>query len=552
MRRNRRAFAALLITAGAALSPTVRAQEAGDRADSSLVRELERGPPAQEPQPGTPPEIVLPSDPAIAGGGTVFVGAVTISGLRALSPADFADILMERIGRDHSPEQLAMLAAAVAERMHERGYSFGSAWIERQRVSNGIVVVRVDEGRIDDVRFDGPEIESVRRALEPLRTGEPVRLSDVERRLLLAGDVDGVRITGSRFLRENDRGVLLVSVARDRSALRVALSNIGTRPIGPEQARIEVNVNGLTASDDSLTMSYSTTPAQPGELQFGHVRYEKRVSSSGTEVALVGSLSSSRPGAYLTPLNIRNRSWYAGATVLQPLLRRRKASAWLEGEFGVRNVVQWRNSHRVRDDRLAVGRVTIYGYSDLARGRLRVSGTLSQGFGILGATQAGDPLASRSDADATFTSAHLWTDWTRDLGDGFSVRLAAQGQLSSQPLLISEEVSLGGTRFLRGYDWGERSGDQGVMGSLELRYLWNGPLGLAKRAQLYAFADGGTVSNKGHGFGSGALASAGGGMRVDVTSEFGANFELGVPLSGIRYDTGTGAPKLTFGFISAF
>ena len=337
-----------------------------------------------------------------------------------------------------------------------------------------------------------------------------------------------------------------------RAALRVSLSNVGTKPIGPEQARIEVNLNGLLASDDSLTMSYSATPAQPRELQFGYVRYEKRISAAGTEVALVGSLSSSHPGAYLAALNLHNRAWYVGATVLQPLLRRRKSSFWVEGEFGVRSVAQWRSGQRTRDDRLAVARLTLYGNSGVAGGRLRVSGTLSQGFDIFGATRSGDPMASRWNADATFTAGSLWADWTREVGSGVSVRVAAQGQISSQPLLIGEQISLGGTGFLRGYDWGERSGDDGVMGSAELRYLWNSPLGLAKRAQVYAFVDGGSVTNKVGSFASGTLASAGGGVRMDMTAKFGASFEVGVPLSGARYDTGDETPKLSFGVTSAF
>ena len=75
---------------------------------------------------------------------------------------------------------------------------------------------------------------------------------------------------------------------------------------------------------------------------------------------------------------------------------------------------------------------------------------------------------------------------------------------------------------------------------------------MAKRAQVYAFLDGGTVSNKGGTFGNGALASAGGGVRMDMTSKLGANFEVGVPLSGIRYDTDTEAPRLRFGLTGAF
>jgi hemolysin activation/secretion protein len=108
---------------------------------------------------------------------------------------------------------------------------------------------------------------------------------------------------------------------------------------------------------------------------------------------------------------------------------------------------------------------------------------------------------------------------------------------------------LGGTGFVRGYDWSERTGDQGAMGMAELRYAWNKPFRLIPRAQLYGFVDGGEVGNLGGGFGGGSLASAGAGVRADVTGRLGANLELAVPLSGPRYDTGNKSPKFRFGLV---
>jgi hypothetical protein len=67
--------------------------------------------------------------------------------------------------------------------------------------------------------------------------------------------------------------------------------------------------------------------------------------------------------------------------------------------------------------------MTLYGYADVAGGRLRVSSTISQGLGVLGSTPRHDPLASRYDADGTFTALSGWMDWTRNLGSHFSLRV---------------------------------------------------------------------------------------------------------------------------------
>ncbi|RZJ96317.1 MAG: ShlB/FhaC/HecB family hemolysin secretion/activation protein [Novosphingobium sp.] len=533
-----------------------QAQNQGDaavRADSTLIATDRQRTSEIELAPQASVAIEAPAAQADAAThAAIFIGAISLSGLQSLSPADFSDIVAARIGRTLSPAELKELTEAVAARLRAKGFAFASAWIEPQRLTTGILVVKVDEGRIDEVRFTGPAPAAARRALAALINGKPARLAEVERRLLIAGDIDGVRIGGSRYLREGGKGVLLVDARHDRFQARVAFSNQGTRPIGREQARIEADFNGLFASDDSLTLSYSTAPAQPRELQFGYARYAKRISPAGTELALSGAISVTHPGAYLASFDLRNRSWYVAGSVLAPLLRRRRASFWLEGELGLRELSQWRSGLLIRNDKVATARLTVHGNSALAGGRLRVSTTLTQGLGLLGATRPGDPLASRRDADGTFSTLSAWSDWTTDLGGKFSLRLAAAGQVASQPLLISEETSLGGTAFLRGYDWGERTGDEGVMGLAELRYLIDRPLGLAKRAQLYAFVDGGSLYNLQRGQGGGALASAGGGIRMDVTRNFGATFELAVPLSGPRYDTGDESPKLNFGLVRSF
>ncbi|MEZ0243153.1 MAG: ShlB/FhaC/HecB family hemolysin secretion/activation protein [Sphingomonas sp.] len=523
-----------------------------DRVDPGRPDRERRAPEDAPAKTPIPIEVDAPSGGGPGGEGTVLVGAVTLIGLKALTPADFADIIVARVGQTLGPAELAALATAIAGRARARGYLFASAWIEPQRVSNGVLVVHVDEGRIDEIRFDGPVHPSVLRTLAPLADGRPARIEDVERRLLIAGDIDGVRISGSRFVRENGKGVLIVRVTQDNVAVRLQLSNDGTRPLGPAQARIDVDFNAVLFSDDAFTVTWSGTPVDPRELQFARVRYSTRLSPSGTELIFVTSGSRTQPAAYLDPLKLESRSWYAGAEVIQPLMRRRRASLWLGGEFGVRDLVQRRGGVVIRHDRTAVARVTLYGNSEFAGGRLRAGATVSQGFGAFGATGPGDPLASRADADGRFTSVFLWSDWTTDVTDDLSVRLALQSQLATDPLLVTEETGLGGTSFLRGYDWSERSGDQGTMGSVEVRYVWTNAFGFIPRAQLYAFIDGGTVTNLQGGLGSGELASAGGGIRADLGKRTGANFEVAVPLTGPRYDTGDESAKLNFRVVQTF
>src|SRR5690606_8341121 len=244
-----------------------------------------------------------PTDP---GGHDVRVGAIALTGLEALQPADFAEIIEPRLGQPLDDAALRALTGAIAQQARARGFAFASAAVEPQLLSLGVLKVRVDEGRIDEIRLEGEDLDSVRAALAPLTNGAPARLAEVERRLLIAQDIDGVHIRNSRYIREHGRGVLVVEVETDPVSARATLSNQGTRPVGPTQLRIDADINGLLASDDSLSLSYTATPLQPRELHYGYARYTKRIDASGTEVAVSGSASEARPGAYLRDLRIRS------------------------------------------------------------------------------------------------------------------------------------------------------------------------------------------------------------------------------------------------------
>jgi hemolysin activation/secretion protein len=545
-----RIIGAGLLVAAALFAQPVCAQSALDRVAPS-TRQPESAPDTPPPSadfgivPGTP-------TPSPTASGDIVVGAISLSGLAVLSPEQFSDVLGDYVGRTLQPADLRMLTDRIAGRARDRGYVFASARIAPQRLTAGVLVIEIDEGRIDRVDVQGSDNPAVRAALAPLADGKPVTLSELERHLLIAGDIDGIRIRQTRLVHDGTRGVLVVRVTQDSTSTRVAIRNDGTRPVGPIQIHIEAMISQLAFADDSLSIAYSSALFEPKELQYARLRYRKRLNSGGTELSLASSWSSVQPGSYLSGYEILGRSWSQSIGLLQPLHRRRRSSIWLTASLEVNNLTQRRGGRPVRRDRETVLRAGLYGYDELFGGRLRFNALVSQGLDLFDATDPGDPLASRSDADGTFTSANLWLEWTRPLGSGFSIRLAGDGQIASQPLLIGEEIALGGGSFLRGYNWSERSGDQGAMGSAELRYDVKRPLGIVDRAQFYAFGDGGVVRNLSNGTGGGSLASAGGGLRVDISRAIGATAEVAVPLTGPRYDTGNRQPRINLGVSTAF
>jgi hemolysin activation/secretion protein len=244
-------------------------------------------------------------------------------------------------------------------------------------------------------------------------------------------------------------------------------------------------------------------------------------------VHVSGYYARTQAGGSLKGRDIDGRSSYAEVGVSQPLLRTRPASLWAYLDFGLLDAEQSRLDTKFRDDRIAALSASLYGTAAVASGRLRARLTYKKGLKLFDATTGGDRLTSRRDGSAIFSKLEFWAGYDRKLGGNFSLALQAEGQLASRALLSSEEMGLGGRFFLRGYDYREYSGDDGVAGSAELR--WDVRLPNDAAAQIYAFLDGGEVDNHRGGFGSGSLASAGGGIRVRL-DRIEAGLEIGVPL----------------------
>ena len=472
------------------------------------------------------------------------VGSILIEGNQALPDSEFVDLIEAYSSRELTQSDLSALADAVALRARDSGYIFATATIPQQSLGLGILRVRLDEGRVDAIRIEGADEVAIRRQLAPLVNGKPITAAELERRILLADDISGVRILDSRYEKKDDLGILVVRTRRSHAFASVELRNNGSEPVGPIRARIRMDLNGVISSGDEVDLTIGTTPLQPDELTFVSGAYRIVVDASGLELGTHLSYSSTEPGAFLEDRDIDGEFWRAGVSARYPLLRRRSASLWVIGEFEVSELSQDVAGQQVRRDRVPVVKAGLYSRGKLAGGRYRGRVTVTRGLNILSATKLGDDLASRSDASAEFTSLFAWFAWDKALTNSLSLSLGGRGQLATDPLLATEDIGLGGTSFLRGYNFNERSGDQGVMGYGELRYNWRGQGFWLPRAQLYVFADGGVVSNLEDGFGSGSLASAGGGLRLDVTRDLDLDLELAMPLTGPRFDSESESPQV--------
>jgi hemolysin activation/secretion protein len=147
----------------------------------------------------------------------------------------------------------------------------------------------------------------------------------------------------------------------------------------------------------------------------------------------------------------------------------------------------------------------------------------------------------------------LWYTRYQTITDAWSLKFAAASQMANAPLFTSQQFYLGGVAFGRGYGAAEISGDNGLAGSLELRYDHKLPYKYWTGFQLYSFVDAGAVWNFGYNLTDGlALTSVGGGVRFFFCDDITADIGVAFPLSYRAPDNSMRSAQLLVSISSAF
>lgn len=493
-----------------------------------------------------PLEIAAPRDTASKApdGSSIRLGSVLIDAGQKVDHAIFDKAIEPHLGKIVTQQELATLAQEIADIARANGMILARAHIPEQQVELGMVRVVLDVGVIDEVRIEGSDNRALRRLFAGM-AGQAVLQSDIERKLMLSNDIPEVIVRQTQVMTENGRQILLIKVEeRKKLRGRAAIDNYGSDYVGPLRARLSVEAVSLLDDSDYANVTFRANPVDPRELVAASIGYGINIGSDGTRAEIAGAWSKS-DFRQDNVADLSGRSGYASIAVNHPLRRTRTSNLWIDGQIEYLRVDQEAFGSLLQSDTVVTLSTGLSASLRTGSGWLRAGAQLRQGLGILGATRANDPLASRFNAEGQFMSARAWASWSGDVAKDISLRVAVSGQMASEPLLSSEEMGLGGTFSGRAFNFYERSGDRGVQGYGEIGYVMTNPARWLKRLQPYIFIDGGYVDDVGIGWADGSLVSAGGGIR-GVLGPIDVQLETAFPLHSDASQMQSRDPRVNF------
>jgi hemolysin activation/secretion protein len=312
--------------------------------------------------------------------------------------------------------------------------------------------------------------------------------------------------------------------------------------------------NSYLLPGDTLALNLSTTPGDPRELAFGRLSYDVPVGADGMRIGASALYSEVRPGDFrrLYNDNTRTDAFEIRGSIV-PLQSQRSALT-LTAAAGFSNVSESNVFGPFYNDHIrTVSLTSDYRLQDNFGGNNYFTLTWRQGLDILGASHLGDDFLSRDGASGNFSVMDAWFTRYQTLSDAWSVKMSAAGQIASGPLFTSQQFYLGGAAFGRGYGSAEISGDNGIAGSLELRFDQKLNFQYLTGYQFYGFVDAGTAWNDGYSYADGlALTSAGAGVRFFLGGDLQADIAVAFPLSYRAPDNSSRSARLLFSLSNAF
>ena len=402
------------------------------------------------------------------------VRSFRVRGATVFREAQLAALLGEPM-RAMTLAEVQALAERITEHYRKHGYIVARAIIPAQDVRDGVVEVRVVEGRYDRIDIaNASEISErrVRATVAGVREDSVVHGPTLERAVLLLSDLAGVQPKATlEPAAQSGYTNLLLEISPTRATeFDAVLDNAGSRFTG----RTRLSAGAILNSPLGIGDRMSARLIGSEKLLSARLGYEAPLGPAGLRAGVYGYGTWYELGEDFASLDASGDTRGAGASLSYPLIRSADLNVRLQlggearaledriGAQGIVNekairVLQWGAGGDFRDSLLGGGLSAFHVTASHGKVELRTPDLL-MGDDATAGTHGG--------FDKFLFAVQRLQHVTKN------VRLAINytAQIAATNLDSSEKFSVGGPGGVRAYPSGEAAGDDVMLIQAELRY----------------------------------------------------------------------------------
>ncbi|RJF55507.1 ShlB/FhaC/HecB family hemolysin secretion/activation protein [Serratia inhibens] len=406
----------------------------------------------------------------------LWVSGFRFEGNQVISSEQLAPLLSMLAGHESSLVQLQEAAQRVTAYYRQQGYVLAHAYLPKQEIVDGSVLIAVVEGRYGQIRLtNNSHVRSavLQQPLSGLKSGAIVHGDTLERSLLLLSDIPGslVKNTLSPGTQPGTTDLTVDAEPAPWLSGSLQADNYGDTYTGKYRGSGAFSANSPLRLGDQLDLRLLSSDKHQRYYRAG---YQLPVGPWSTRMGIARSQMSYRLGKDFSELQAHGDAGINSIFISQPLLRSRTANINAQLQFEdkrLRDDIDLFDSRSRKHVALWTAEISANAQDRLFGGG-QSAASLAYGFGKLAID---DPYARHWDrltADTagkfskmTFSALRL---------QNLSSRLQLYAQLSGQwapgNLDSSEKFSIGGPYGVRAFAPGSGNGDLGWQSSLELRY----------------------------------------------------------------------------------
>lgn len=421
------------------------------------------------------------------------VDGFVVKGQNVISQGELDNLLKDYLHKEITFAELNKAAVIVANHFKEQGYLLAQAYLPAQEITNGKVEITVLVGRYGDIILKNSSKVAdwvIRSQLTGLNSGSYINNEDLERAVLLAGDLAGVsaKIVLSPGKTPGTADVIIE--AKKREGIKkgsIVLNNWGNRFTGSNQGTINYTFSNFAHIGDSFNTSI-TNAGSGLDTAIGSYRLPL---GEGVNLNLSYSKVHYSLGEEYAILNAHGTAYTQHADAAWNIKRTRDMNLSIQAGYDHKRLEDLYDSSGTKTNK----------YSDVAS--LGVIGDSMDTFWGGGANSysvmwyRGHQGAAVINGDMPMVGSWQKTNYNflrqQFVTKRLSLQLSFSGQLASTNLDSSEKFSLGGANGVRAYPVNEASGDEAWLINSELR--WTIPVKSEKGIlQLIGFYDAGVAN----------------------------------------------------------
>lgn len=403
------------------------------------------------------------------------------------------------LGPSRTIDDIEAARIALEQVYRDAGYPTVLVDIPPQDVGDdGVVRLKVTEGRLDRVRVTGARYYSNRKILAGLPSvapGKTIHAPQLEQELATLAQRARSRSVVPVIKAGRQPGTVDLELkVADELPLTVSvdLNDRTTIDTVPLRMNLNVQYSNLWQKDHSIGLQYQVTPEDPDQISVLGLSYLLRPQDSANVFAFYAVRSNSdflASGQF----GVLGEGDILGFRAVRPLAA---AGAWDAGSIVLGFDYKKFNDQIVLtdEDRLVTPieyMVFNAGWSSRVQalgGSMMLDANMN--FGVPGVFNSRAEFEDkRFKAAPNFFYLTGGLAHTLPLGNRFSLQARLRGQLSDAPLIGNEQLSAGGADSVRGYFEAEQLADYGLNASLQLNVVWPRRESSRLSWRSYAFAD---------------------------------------------------------------